>query len=147
MKYNIGKRPYRTRFDETPRSTEGEDPMTPSPSARVADEELVGPILEGEKAAFDALYERYFPPIYGFVHRRLNDRNAAEEVTRGAFLALIRSLTRFRGEAPFAAWALAVTRRAVADRLEGNRSEPAPSTERRPGVTHRAWCRLDEPAR
>jgi RNA polymerase sigma-70 factor (ECF subfamily) len=96
---------------------------SPGASAPVADEDLVESILEGDEKAFDALYERYFPRVYGFVERRLNSRTDAEEVTREAFVNLFLSLPGFGREVPFAAWVLGVTRRTIGARLEKKRCE------------------------
>jgi RNA polymerase sigma-70 factor (ECF subfamily) len=101
----------------------------PRPGAPVADEELVESILEGDEKAFEALYERYFPRIYRFVERRMNNRADSEEVTQEAFVNLFLSLASFRREAPFAAWVFGVTRRTIAARFKKKRRETVALSE------------------
>ena len=89
----------------------------------VADEDLVKAILDGDQAAFDALYERYFARIYRFVDRRVHNRADTEEVTQEIFANLFSSLPSFRSEAPFAAWVFGLTRRTIAARFRKKRHE------------------------
>jgi len=46
------------------------------------DEELVRAIHEGDLKAFDELYTRYSGRLFGYIHRLLNNRAAAEDVFR-----------------------------------------------------------------
>jgi RNA polymerase sigma-70 factor (ECF subfamily) len=101
----------------------------PRPGVPVADEELVESILEGDERAFEALYERYFPRIYSFVERRINNHADSEELTQETFLNLFLSLASFRREAPFAAWVLGVTRRTIAARFKKKRCETVALSE------------------
>ncbi len=86
----------------------------PAPS----DEELLQRIEEGDRKAFDVLYERYLPRVYKFVSRRLNNRADVEETTQDVFIAVFSSLASFRGDAPFSAWVLGVARRTIASRFK-----------------------------
>jgi RNA polymerase sigma-70 factor (ECF subfamily) len=85
---------------------------------RIADEALIERVHEGDHAAFDVLYERYFPRVAGFVRRRVSNRADAEEIIQEAFINVFTSLDSFRGEAPFAAWVLGVSRRTIAGRFK-----------------------------
>jgi RNA polymerase sigma-70 factor (ECF subfamily) len=82
------------------------------------DEQLIERILDGEKEAFDVLYDRYFRRVFGFVHRRLHNRADTEEIVQEVFIGVFSSLGSFRGEAPFAAWVLGIARRTVANRFK-----------------------------
>jgi RNA polymerase sigma-70 factor (ECF subfamily) len=99
------------------------------PSQAVPDEDLVDAILGGDKRAFEALYERYFPRIYHFIDKRMYNRADAEEVTQEVFANLFLSLGSFRREAPFAAWAFGVTRRTIAARFKKKRHETVTLSE------------------
>jgi len=79
--------------------------------APISDEELIERICGDDHAAFDLLYERYFPRVYGYVKRRLANPADAE-------VNVFSSLDSFRGDAPFAAWVLGVSRRTVANRFK-----------------------------
>jgi len=91
------------------------DPIVEEP---ISDEELIGRICGDDLAAFDLLYERYFPRVYGYVKRRLSNRADAEETVQEVFINVFSSLDSFRGDAPFAAWVLGVSRRTVASRFK-----------------------------
>ncbi len=82
------------------------------------DRELVRRVIAGDEAAFQILYDRYFPRVYDFVQRRLRNRADAEETVQEVFINLLGSIESFRGEAPFGAWVFGVTRRTVASRFK-----------------------------
>ena len=84
----------------------------------VSDEELIEQICGGDRTAFDLLYERYFPRVFGYVNRRLSNRADVEETVQEVFINVFSSLDSFRGEGPFAAWVLGVSRRTVASRFK-----------------------------
>ncbi len=92
----------------------------------ISDEVLIRRVCDGDQAAFGPLYDRYFPRIYGFVSRRLHNRADTEEAVQEVFINIFSSLASFRGEAPFAAWALGVARRTVANRFKKKRHITVP---------------------
>lgn len=92
----------------------------------VDDEELVGRLRSGDRCAFDELYERYFPRVFRFVDRRLNNRADTEETVQEVFINLFSSVHGFRGDAPFAAWVFGLTRRTIASRFKRKRHETVP---------------------
>ena len=92
----------------------------------VSDEDLVERTCAGEAEAFEILYQRYFKRVYAFVKRRLRNREDTEETVQEAFLSVFSSLASFRGEAPFAAWVLGLTRRTVASRFKRKRHATVP---------------------
>jgi RNA polymerase sigma-70 factor (ECF subfamily) len=91
-----------------------------------ADQDLIERVLAGEKAAFETLYERYLPRVYQFVSRRVDNRADAEETVQEVFINIFSSLASFRGEAPFAAWVLGLTRRTIANRFKKKRHVTVP---------------------
>lgn len=82
------------------------------------DEALIRLVVEGDAVAFERLYERYLPRVYGYVRKRLRNRADVEEAVQDVFIAVFSSLESFRGEAPFAAWVLGIARRTVANRFK-----------------------------
>ncbi len=92
--------------------------------------ELVERVTAGDEAAFELLYERYFPRVYNFVSRRLGNRADAEETAQETFINVFSSIESDRGEAPFAAWVRGVTRRTLAGRFKKKR-HPTVSLEGR----------------
>lgn len=82
------------------------------------DDALVERVVAGDPEAFEILYDRYLPRVYGFVRKRLRNRADCEEAVQDVFFAVFSSLSSFRGDAPFAAWVLGIARRTVASRFK-----------------------------
>lgn len=100
--------------------------------APLGDETLVARVAQGDRAAFDQLYERYFQRVYGFVDRRLGNRADVEETVQEVFFHLFSSIASFRGDAPFAAWVFGVARRTLAARFKRRRLDAVPLGEDEP---------------
>jgi RNA polymerase sigma-70 factor (ECF subfamily) len=72
--------------------------------------------------AFGVLYERYRGRIYRMIYRRLNHREAAEDVTAEVFIKALRSIDGYRpGTAPFGGWLSRIAGNAVIDHLRARR--------------------------
>jgi RNA polymerase sigma-70 factor (ECF subfamily) len=95
----------------------------------VADDELIERAVLGERAAFEALYERYFPRVYAFVARRIDNRADVEETVQEVFVGVFTGLGSFRREGPFAAWVLGIARRTVAGRFKRRQHATIPLDE------------------
>lgn len=143
-----------------PRSVPVAVPMT---SPETSDSELIQRIGEGDRDAFESLYERYARPVFGFALRRLRDRGQAEDVAQETFASIWRSAASYRPDrGPGAAWLYAVARNAVVDRIRVNArgnpvvppdetSEPGPEeraqTDWTAWTVHRAFGELPETER
>ena len=92
----------------------------------IADEILIERVRRDDHSAFDLLYERYFPRVCGYVRRRLNNPADVEEAIQEVFINVFTSLDSFRGEAPFAAWVLGVSRCTIAGRFKKKRHPTIP---------------------
>jgi RNA polymerase sigma-70 factor (ECF subfamily) len=68
------------------------------------DHYLIERIKQGDLKAFDELYCRYLKPIYGYIYKRVNHREDAEDITQDVFVRVFRHIKNFRGEASFATW-------------------------------------------
>jgi RNA polymerase sigma-70 factor (ECF subfamily) len=77
----------------------------------------VARVRAGDRAAFDELYGRYFPRVYGFVDRRLRHAQDTEETVQEVFAAAFSSIHTYRGDAPFGAWLFGLARRVIAGRF------------------------------
>jgi RNA polymerase sigma-70 factor (ECF subfamily) len=97
-----------------------------SPVAAPCDDELIARVREGDEAAFEILYARYLPRIYSFVSRRVANRADSEEIVQEVFINIFSSIGSFRGEAPFVAWVLGLTRRTIANRYKKKRHVTVP---------------------
>lgn len=90
------------------------------------DDVLIARVRDGDEAAFEALYERYLPRVYPFVSKRVNNRADTDEIVQEVFINIFSSIGSFRGEAPFAAWVLGLTRRTIANRYKKKRHTTVP---------------------
>jgi len=97
-----------------------------------SDEILIKQYKDGSKEAFDALYLRHLPNVYKRV-RYVVPENDVEDVTQEVFIAVLRSLSTFRGEAQFGTWLRTLTNHKVAEfyRRRSRKQEPllAPLSE------------------
>ena len=91
-----------------------------------SDEILVDRIRQGDRVAFDDIYDRYFKRIYAFLEKRLRNHADTEETTQEVFINVFASIDSFRGDAPFAAWIFGLTRRTLASRFKRKRHPTVP---------------------
>jgi RNA polymerase sigma-70 factor (ECF subfamily) len=104
-------------------------------------------VLRAQKdvAAFEAVYDRYFPEVFRFVMHRTGDRDITEEVVANVFFKAMRKIGLFRWKSiPFSAWLYRIAANEIANhyRAEKRRrnldrsltveSEVAPSTSEDP---------------
>ncbi|MFP8876409.1 MAG: RNA polymerase sigma factor, partial [Myxococcota bacterium] len=103
------------------------DPVrVPEALEHESDEELVARVLAKDSEAFDTLYDRYLKRVYGFVHKRLDNRSDTEELVQEVFLNVFSSLSTFRSESSFASWVLGIARHTVANRFKKPRATIVP---------------------
>lgn len=70
----------------------------------LSDKDLVSRARTGDQQAFSKLMRRYQDRIFSLTLRWIGDRQIAEETTQEVFIAVYRSLDRFRGESSFSTW-------------------------------------------
>ena len=99
----------------------------PSPAAAEPGDVDLGALLtlvaDGDQAAFETVYDRVAPPVFGLIRRVLKDSAQAEEVAQEALLEVWRTAGRFdpaRGSGM--TWVLTIAHRRAVDRV---RSETA----------------------
>ena len=86
---------------------------------READERRLIEAAQHDPARFADLYENYFELVYAYVARRLQSRDAAEDLTSEVFRRALQSLSRFKWTgAPFAAWLFRIASNLIADRAK-----------------------------
>jgi RNA polymerase sigma-70 factor (ECF subfamily) len=88
------------------------------------DEDLVRRFQDGTAGAFDILVERHQGRVYNLCLRVLGDPDEAADASQDAFVAAIRKLHTFRGEAAFTTWLHRVTVNACYDSLRRKRRRP-----------------------
>jgi len=66
---------------------------------------LVSRLLDGEKTAFDAFVDEYYPRLYRFAFRRVGaDPDVTQDVVQSTFQKVLPKLSRYRGEAALFTW-------------------------------------------
>ena len=95
------------------------------------DDILVQRMLSGSRAAFDRLYERHFPKVYGFVARRVSPESEVEDVVQTVFTHALTNLDSYRSEATFIRWLYGITRNVLRRRfLKQSRAQKSLGGER-----------------
>ena len=69
---------------------------------------------QGDFDAFTTLYQRYLPNVYKRVKYVIPEQDV-EDVTQEVFIAVMKSLHNFRGEALFSTWLRTLTNRKIAE--------------------------------
>jgi RNA polymerase sigma-70 factor (ECF subfamily) len=88
------------------------------------DEVLVRRFNEGDREAFGLLVERHERRVYNLAFRMLGKEEDARDATQDAFVAALRKLGGFRGEARFTTWMHRVTVNACYDLLRKQARQP-----------------------
>ena len=76
----------------------------PSGGGLAADVEMVARCRRGDGAAWRGLYDRYAPVVYRFLSAFGVPNEEREDACQEVFVAVYRSLGRFRGEARLSTW-------------------------------------------
>lgn len=93
-----------------------------------SDLQIARRILAGDEAAFERLFDLYFPRLYRFALLRLNGNVAdASDAVQLAFSRAFERLVTFRGEASLYGWLCQVCRNAIMDICRERRREFVPS--------------------
>jgi RNA polymerase sigma-70 factor, ECF subfamily len=80
------------------------------------DRALARRILAGDEAAFQDLFDRFFPRLYRFALVRLDrDAEAARDAVQQTFCNAIERLDGYRGEAALYTWFCQICRNVIAD--------------------------------
>jgi RNA polymerase sigma-70 factor (ECF subfamily) len=90
-----------------------------------SDEVLIQQFKDGNKDAFNALYQRHLPSVYKRV-RYVIPESDVEDVTQEIFIATLKSLSSFRGDSQFSTWLRTLTNHKVAEfyRKRARKQEP-----------------------
>ena len=81
-----------------------EDSRLESPT----DEELVQRVREGDQRAMNVLVDRHHGVVFRSCAAILSDEDLAADASQNSFLKAFRAVDRFRGEAAFRTWLLAI---------------------------------------
>ena len=71
---------------------------------------LVRRLSDGDEAAFDAIYDAFRAPLFGFLRRLTRRRETAEDLLEETWLRLVKSARALRPDTRLAAWLYTVAR-------------------------------------
>jgi RNA polymerase sigma-70 factor (ECF subfamily) len=92
--------------------------MTRASATRLADEELMVLVQEGDSEALEVLYDRHGGPAYSLAHRIMGERQAAEDATQEAFLSVWRTSASYdAARGSVRSWLLQIVRNRAIDAL------------------------------
>jgi len=78
--------------------------------------------VDGDRGAFETLFERYREPVYAYLSR-IVDKRTSEDLLQTTFLSVIRARGRFDRGARFRPWLYAIATNAARDFLRRHRAE------------------------
>jgi RNA polymerase sigma factor (sigma-70 family) len=87
------------------------------PSDEIGDEPLMSRYLAGDRQAFELLFTRLAPRVYGFFMRSFREPTLAEELVQATFLHMHRSRATFRVGLPVRPWVFTIAARVRRDEL------------------------------
>ena len=96
--------------------------------------ELLRRCAEGERAAFEELYGRYYRRVFGFALKITRRADLVEEVVNDVLLAVWREAARFDGRSRVSSWIFGIAWRQSLKALERDRRRSALEAE---SVAHR----------
>jgi RNA polymerase sigma-70 factor (ECF subfamily) len=81
-----------------------------------SDERLMQRVTEGDTGAFEELYDRYGPLVYGYIVRTIGRRTLAEELTQDVFVRVWKKAATYdRTRGKVVTWTMRITRNRVID--------------------------------
>lgn len=75
------------------------------------DQRLLALVGEGDRAAFETLYDRYGARVMGFLHGMCRDRQVAEDLTQETFLRVWSAAPRWRPTGRVSTWIFQIAKR------------------------------------
>ncbi|PPA68867.1 RNA polymerase sigma factor [Jeotgalibacillus proteolyticus] len=96
------------------------------------DLDLYQNLVNGDKKALEALYDRYEKLVYSFAYRMTKDPELAEEVVQEVFIKLWNPHSPYSSEkGKFSSWLLTMTRNTALDFLRKQANKPTVEYEER----------------
>jgi len=94
----------------------------PQALSAIASEELMERYIDGDAAAFNALYARHSGPLFGYLLKLTRQREQAEDLVQITFAKLHRARASYLKGAPLNPWLFAIARRSFYDEVRSQRS-------------------------
>lgn len=90
----------------------------------VRDEQLIGAVAQGDRAAWETIYDRYAPTVFGLALKMLGDREPAEEVVQEVFWRVWQRAASFDHTRSFAPWLFSIAHNLCIDAVRRQRAQP-----------------------
>jgi RNA polymerase sigma-70 factor, ECF subfamily len=127
------RRPAAPGLSHAPMAALGEAEAAAEARERAEDVALLRRVAARDRAAFEALYERYAPRLGGYALRLLRDRDLVDEVIDDVMLAVWQDAARFDpAVARLSTWLFGITHHKALTRLArsaARREAPPPGAE------------------
>jgi RNA polymerase sigma-70 factor (ECF subfamily) len=95
--------------------------MRPRDIERLADEELMRLVRDGDARGFEALYDRHGGAAFSLAYRMVGNRAMAEDISQEAFLSIWRSRLRYEpARGSVRTWVLGIVHHRAIDALRRN---------------------------
>ena len=114
--------------------------MAKTEGVREADQDmdLVERFRQGDRDAFDSLYERHKDGIYSLIRRTVGP-DSADDAFQEVFIQVFQSARRFRGDSSFRTWAYRVALNVCRDFTRRNMRQ-VPTTDEDPDAAASGAC-------
>ena len=98
-------------IDQMTKARPGRHPSSTGAAATTPDERLVATIAEGDRQAFEVLFERYYRRLFGFCARWLSHPENIEEVVDDVLFIVWRDASNFKGHSRVSTWIFGIAYR------------------------------------
>lgn len=95
----------------------------------IRDEQLIQAVAQGDRQAFEMLYDRYASVVFGLALKMLGDREVAEEAVQEIFWRIWQRAKSFDRSRAFAPWLFGIAHNYCIDELRRRRARPQPVYE------------------
>jgi RNA polymerase sigma factor (sigma-70 family) len=104
--------------------------MNQATTSLITDPKVIDQFRRGDKNAFDQLYKRYAPAIFGVISRLIKDKKNAELALQQTFITIWQQRAMYQSAESFLAWALGIVKKVVPSfaGIEENFAQPENQT-------------------
>ena len=108
----------------TPGKVEEVTDLQPVALGKSSDEELMRRTQNGDKAAFEILYERYHSAVLSYLYRMLGNVEDVESIGQEVFLRAFRFAPTYRYPQKFSTWLFTITRNLAINQSRRRKRSP-----------------------
>jgi RNA polymerase sigma factor (sigma-70 family) len=94
------------------------------------DSYYIGKVLQGEKAAYSYLVNRYSDMVYSIALKLLHNASDAEDIAQEVFISAFQSLKDYRGGSKFSTWLYRITYNKTISKLRKTKYEISTDNEK-----------------